>query len=172
MQYLRVSCVFYLSMGVQFSFDMRVLSARLIDVLDIPETTMTSIENGEAPKGLYKEDSGDVKLDVIAPINKNITSLSIPPANRQRSALPIVEMRGFSASWDAKQPSNKAPRTLENAALKNLSLKFERGKLYGVVGKIGSGKSSLLNAILQEMPLFSGSIEVNTNKMAYVEQEP
>ena len=53
--------------------------------------------------------------------------------------------------------------------LKNINLHFESGKLYGVAGRVGSGKSGILGAILQEIPYYSGSLEMK-GKVAYVEQ--
>ena len=43
--------------------------------------------------------------------------------------------------------------------------------MLGVVGKVGSGKSSLIATIMQETHITSGSLEVN-GQVAYVEQEP
>ena len=39
------------------------------------------------------------------------------------------------------------------------------------MGKVGSGKSSLLNVVLEELPYYSGSYQIN-GKVAFVEQEP
>ncbi|KAM7354688.1 sulfonylurea receptor [Cochliomyia hominivorax] len=48
-----------------------------------------------------------------------------------------------------------------------------RGKLTMIVGKNGSGKSSLLSALLMEMPLISGDMIWNkTSTIAYVPQQP
>jgi ATP-binding cassette, subfamily C (CFTR/MRP), member 4 len=43
--------------------------------------------------------------------------------------------------------------------------------LYGITGKVGAGKSSLLAAILSEIPYYSGNIS-HKGSIAYVEQEP
>lgn len=55
--------------------------------------------------------------------------------------------------------------------LKNIHYHFQPCALYGIAGKVGSGKSSLLGAILAEIPYYSGSLEVR-GEIAYVEQEP
>lgn len=55
--------------------------------------------------------------------------------------------------------------------LKNININVKSGELIAVVGQVGSGKSSLLNVMLKELPLKSGTIEVN-GKIAYASQEP
>lgn len=42
-----------------------------------------------------------------------------------------------------------------------LSYEFQAGKLYAIIGEVGSGKSSLLYACLSELIIKSGSIELN-----------
>lgn len=59
----------------------------------------------------------------------------------------------------------------DNPSLKDIQLFFQSGKLYGITGKVGSGKSGLLAAILEEIPYYSGKLEVK-GSIAYVEQEP
>ena len=55
--------------------------------------------------------------------------------------------------------------------LVNINLSFEKGKCYCVIGPVGSGKSSLLSAILGNLILKSGSIQVS-GSIAYHEQAP
>jgi ABC-type multidrug transport system fused ATPase/permease subunit len=57
------------------------------------------------------------------------------------------------------------------ASLKQISYRFKPGKIYGVTGKVGSGKSGLIGAILKEIPYYSGTLAVE-GEVAYVEQEP
>ncbi|XP_075219902.1 sulfonylurea receptor isoform X2 [Lycorma delicatula] len=60
-----------------------------------------------------------------------------------------------------------------HASLSVKHLKLIKGKLTIVIGKIGSGKSSLLNALLGEMKCISGSVVWNKNsRIAYVTQKP
>ncbi len=54
--------------------------------------------------------------------------------------------------------------------LKNISFEIKKNKLVAVVGRVGSGKSSLLSALLGEMEKLEGN--VNTyGRVAYVPQQ-
>lgn len=55
--------------------------------------------------------------------------------------------------------------------LSSINMDIPKGQLAVVVGPVGSGKSSLLSAILGEMNISQGSISIG-GKFAYVEQEP
>ncbi|KAI9354057.1 hypothetical protein DFJ73DRAFT_827739 [Zopfochytrium polystomum] len=66
--------------------------------------------------------------------------------------------------------SQKAP---ERSILRDLNIVIGRGELVSVVGPVGSGKSSLLNAILKEMDSVGQTrIAVFTNRIAYCTQTP
>ncbi|XP_043842702.1 ATP-binding cassette sub-family C member 12-like [Dromiciops gliroides] len=54
--------------------------------------------------------------------------------------------------------------------LRNLSLTVKKGKVLGICGNVGSGKSSLISAILGQMKLQDGSVAVN-GTVAYVSQQ-
>ncbi|CAG7831109.1 unnamed protein product [Allacma fusca] len=71
---------------------------------------------------------------------------------------PVVIENG-SFSWEE-----------DNVTLKNINLKVKEGSLVAIVGTVGSGKSSLLSAILGEMEKLTG--RVNTRgSIAYVAQQ-
>ncbi|KAL4428720.1 hypothetical protein ABPG74_001874 [Tetrahymena malaccensis] len=71
-----------------------------------------------------------------------------------------IEMKNFTALWKDQQP-----------VLNNLNLDIKKGECIGIVGKVGSGKSSFLSCILKEIPKYSGYFNFK-GKVAYVEQEP
>ena len=54
--------------------------------------------------------------------------------------------------------------------LKNVNLNIPQGKLVAVIGQVGSGKSSLLSAIIGEMEKQSGEVEVD-GRIGYVAQQ-
>ena len=55
--------------------------------------------------------------------------------------------------------------------LNNVSLEVRKGILVGILGHVGAGKSSLLQAILRELPKEAGSLIVN-GKLSFATQEP
>ncbi|XP_028160238.1 probable multidrug resistance-associated protein lethal(2)03659 [Ostrinia furnacalis] len=90
-----------------------------------------------------------------------------PPVNvkpRKSVSLPgdiAVELRNVSASW-TNDPTM--------SALSNVSLRLRRGKLCAVIGAVGSGKSSILQMLLKELPPYSGTVSVN-GTVSYASQE-
>jgi ATP-binding cassette subfamily C (CFTR/MRP) protein 4 len=58
-----------------------------------------------------------------------------------------------------------------NDCLKNISINVDDKTLLAIVGTVGSGKSSLLMALLGEMPCVKGLVNVN-GSIFYASQEP
>ena len=48
----------------------------------------------------------------------------------------------------------------ENTVLNNVSINFEKGKIHGLIGRNGSGKTVLMKCICGFIPVTSGSITV------------
>jgi ABC-type multidrug transport system fused ATPase/permease subunit len=72
-----------------------------------------------------------------------------------------IFMNNASFAWDATQ----------SCQLMNINLNINNGSLVGIIGAIGSSKSSLLSAILGEISLVDGISQVY-GKIAYVSQIP
>jgi ABC-type multidrug transport system fused ATPase/permease subunit len=63
----------------------------------------------------------------------------------------------------------------ENHVLKDITASFPRqsqGSLTMIIGPIGSGKSSLLKAVLGEIPCSNGLISLNSAEIAFCDQTP
>src|SRR5947207_1552111 len=57
----------------------------------------------------------------------------------------------------------------QNTILKNISLKVPKGALVAVIGRVGSGKSSLIAAFLREIHKLEGKVQVS-GSLAYMSQ--
>ncbi|KAM9320370.1 multidrug resistance-associated protein 1-like [Gastrophryne carolinensis] len=71
-----------------------------------------------------------------------------------------VGFSGASFQWEINGPS----------ILRDLNLKIPEGSLVAVVGQVGSGKSSLLSAVLGEMNKLEGTVQ-RKGSVAYVSQQ-
>lgn len=58
----------------------------------------------------------------------------------------------------------------ETTTLKNINLKVKKGNLTAIVGQVGSGKTSVISALLGEMEKIKGSVNVD-GRVAYVPQQ-
>jgi len=61
-------------------------------------------------------------------------------------------------------------KSSRDVALQDVNLKITKGSLTAVVGSVGSGKSSLLSAILSELELCKGSCKVDRSSVGYTPQ--
>ena len=59
----------------------------------------------------------------------------------------------------------------ERNSIENVTLEVKENELLAIVGPVGSGKSSLLMALLGEMPSINGNVKLN-GSVFYVTQEP
>lgn len=80
-----------------------------------------------------------------------------------------IEFDDFAVYW-GKESAEGNELTFEEPLLRNVTFSIEKGTLCVLVGKTGSGKSSLLKAFLQEIPKTTGTLRYS-GRVAYVEQE-
>ncbi|CAL7944629.1 unnamed protein product [Xylocopa violacea] len=87
-----------------------------------------------------------------------------PPQKLQNQvasqSVPIY-LKNVTARWDESR----------DYTLQNIDLTVQAGSFIAVIGQIGSGKSSLLQAILRELPLQDGILETN-GKISFADQRP
>ncbi|XP_043101407.1 ATP-binding cassette sub-family C member 12 [Puntigrus tetrazona] len=97
--------------------------------------------------------------------------------NQDKNMELALAMEKASFSWsqpDAMNSTENPQDTSEKANLKpslrNISFTLSKGSLLGVCGNVGSGKTSLISSILEQMHLISGSLSAN-GTLAYVSQQ-
>uniref|UniRef100_A0A2M4AEM2 Putative abc transporter c family member n=1 Tax=Anopheles triannulatus TaxID=58253 RepID=A0A2M4AEM2_9DIPT len=74
---------------------------------------------------------------------------------------PAIDLQNVTASWE--ETTDKT--------LKDLTVQIGTGKLLAVIGPVGSGKSSLLQLLLGELPIQNGTATINGD-VSYGSQEP
>ncbi|KAM9321307.1 ATP-binding cassette sub-family C member 4 [Gastrophryne carolinensis] len=74
----------------------------------------------------------------------------------------LVQIQDMTCYWD---------KTLDAPTLHNISCSVRPGELLAVIGPVGAGKSSLLSAILGELPKDKGFVDIR-GRIAYVSQQP
>ncbi|XP_008214580.1 probable multidrug resistance-associated protein lethal(2)03659 isoform X1 [Nasonia vitripennis] len=84
---------------------------------------------------------------------------------------PVDDPDADDGSVKLEHASAKWLDFVKEDTLHDINLEVKPGELIAVVGQVGSGKSSLLNVILKELPLTSGTVQVN-GQIAYASQEP
>uniref|UniRef100_H2YL88 ATP-binding cassette sub-family C member 7 n=1 Tax=Ciona savignyi TaxID=51511 RepID=H2YL88_CIOSA len=141
------------SMGLFFPLAVEKLSESLISLKRI-QSYPKSISNSET----------DLMTDFV----QNYLMLDeiedhrhkLPPKSYQDCG---VELNDFTAWW--------TEASANMATLQDITLKVEPGQLLAVIGPVGSGKSSFLNAILRELPASSGTAKV-VGQVTYAGQVP
>jgi ATP-binding cassette subfamily C (CFTR/MRP) protein 4 len=85
--------------------------------------------------------------------------LSTSPINQQQKG--SIVMSNASFSWHDDIP-----------CLSSLNLTIKQGTFVTIIGPVGSGKSSLLAAILGEMNIIDGQLNTNDSSFSYAAQPP
>lgn len=75
---------------------------------------------------------------------------------------PRIVLKDVCAKWS---------QDTSDDTLHNINLDIHSNQLLAIIGPVGSGKSSILNLLLKELPVKSGKIEIH-GKMSYASQEP
>lgn len=99
-------------------------------------------------------------FSAIKRINQVISAEELPPkiGSDQPTNNPFLELKNASVKIN------------NNFVLSNVSFRVDSGLIL-VTGKVGSGKSSLLKAFLQDYPLCQGSI-MSDGRISYASQDP
>ncbi|KAI5634784.1 ABC transporter transmembrane region domain-containing protein [Phthorimaea operculella] len=109
-----------------------------------------------------------LSLEELEPVkaieaNGNITNgIEMKEAEKERKHTGLV-LANVSASW--------LPDPIVDT-LRNLSITAAPGEFVGIVGLVGSGKSSLLQVILGELKPSHGSVSLGGARISYASQEP
>ncbi|CAB3995223.1 Multidrug resistance-associated 4, partial [Paramuricea clavata] len=121
------------------------MSARVVMTIFVPNSIMFLKEGGVSMK----------RIQEFLLMDEGV----VPELDETRKIRREAIVNRINASWDKDR----------DETLTEISFKVSPGELLMVIGPVGSGKSSLLMALLYELPLTSGEIHMSRN-IAYVSQ--
>ena len=131
------------------------------------ESLLTKIDSQGIPKELSLHDAtcGERKPDGNETEKRRPASVTKLDTADKRFEHPEIQMKKVSCHIQTKKDSNMF------RLLNEISLQCNERDLIAITGPAGSGKSSVLGAIIGEVPVTSGQISV-TGKIAYLPQNP
>ena len=91
----------------------------------------------------------------------NSRSLVVDKEKNNVDEITSVEFKNFSFKYLGD----------ENYTLKNISLKINEGETLGIVGKTGSGKSTLVRQLVRQLPIEEGMVYLNGLEIEAYDQE-
>ncbi|KAF5287553.1 hypothetical protein FQA39_LY15882 [Lamprigera yunnana] len=144
---IRQSMTVYFPQGISQIAEANVSVKRLNKFLLYEETQL-----------LQEKTDKSLSITTYGSMNKIVPSHTFTKGTREEA----IYMKYGTAKW--------SEFSIENT-FTNLNLQIKRGTLVAVIGPVGSGKSSLLHAILKELPISMGSLEIN-GTVSYASQEP
>uniref|UniRef100_A0A3P8TFX2 Multidrug resistance-associated protein 4 n=1 Tax=Amphiprion percula TaxID=161767 RepID=A0A3P8TFX2_AMPPE len=107
--------------------------------------------------------------ETVVSLHRIENFLLLEEVKRENSEVPLGEKRensivieNLTCYWD---------QTLDAPSLQNVSFTAKSHQLLAVIGPVGSGKSSLLSAILGELPHDTGTLKVE-GSLSYASQQP
>ncbi|KAF9904913.1 hypothetical protein EC991_002213 [Linnemannia zychae] len=193
---LRVAMTSYVPKALETFAEVRVSVKRITDFLLLPE--LRSIEPDVDPDNENQRDGGvnaqdlpDIIIDMkdasfswaISTDEKNeILELSAKEKKeKEAKAKEDKAKRGLPTGSDGDSDNDVILLdTSKKALLNNITMTLRRDELLAIVGPVGSGKSSFCMALLEEMPLVSGSMTLAQHQdsrqrpitMSYSAQSP
>jgi len=102
-----------------------------------------------------------VALDRFNEILKTEPTIKKPEEPAKLDEIETIEFRNVSFRY---------PKSDEKV-IKNIDLKIKKGTTLGVVGKIGSGKTTLIRQLLRQFPITEGNIFINNKDINSYDKE-
>jgi len=145
-----------------------LLNAKELD--DLPEVNPDSeyaitIENGQFN---WESAEPDVKDAKSKDKPRDVSSSNEALINSKNSSSKDISEASLEKS--ASDDSVNSKKQAESFKLKDINIKIKKGSLTAIVGTVGSGKSSLINAIIGEMKREEGKI-VHGGTFSYCSQQ-
>lgn len=101
---------------------------------------------------------------------RKLDAISFSSVSSKKSNLTHQKKNSRSSIQNSKENSNNEKKKLNYNILEDITIKLPPGGFYGIIGKVGSGKSSLLYGILQQLTTVKGT-SLSRGTFAFIAQE-
>jgi ATP-binding cassette subfamily C (CFTR/MRP) protein 4 len=154
---LQLEMTKHVSLGVMGASEVYVSIQRIQAFLEYPELPPTSDpRNSDALPG--EEDDTAMSLSEVDAYWNDVRNTS--PKSTSPKLLDSI------ANDKNRDTSHLVP------ALSKLSVAFKKGELSCIIGTVGCGKSALIQVLVGELPVHSGTIRRTYESLAYAAQDP
>ncbi|PVV00842.1 hypothetical protein BB560_004760, partial [Smittium megazygosporum] len=165
LQFPLIILPFALTLFIEARVGIRRIKEYLVcEELEKNVVTRLPFNRRSATKGPTEISSKPCDRKLESPVNGNSSISESKSTTIKEENETVVSMENVELWWDY------TPGT-SNPALKNINLSIHSSELVAVVGRVGSGKSSLLQSLLGELYKPKGKITVK-GQVAYVNQQP
>lgn len=140
-----------------FSLSISAFAETNVSILRIQELLVFEEKEQDEPENILNGNC--LKFDGI---KNGMNGNKIPSIEMQPKIInPKVILSGVSAKWQEDKTDD---------TLSDISINVSSNKVLAIIGPVGSGKSSIINLLLKELPVKSGKMEVE-GKISYASQE-
>ncbi|XP_054270037.1 probable multidrug resistance-associated protein lethal(2)03659 [Macrosteles quadrilineatus] len=150
---LRQTMTVFFPQGIGQVAEVLISIKRLQTFLNYDETTLQ-----QAPEIMKANGTKSEKDEEVEPIFR---------APREDARTKVAADEGITVT---NATARWTPEVADDS-LSHINLRVVPGKLTAIIGPVGSGKTSLLHALLGELPLKTGSVSIPEN-VSYASQEP
>ncbi|KAI9272857.1 multi drug resistance-associated protein MRP [Phascolomyces articulosus] len=158
---LSTFAVFIATSGVALTSQIAFVAISLFTLLQFPLSVFPNVITSiiEASVSLYRIEAylSSEELDPTAVIHEDYRAMP-----GWTPDVPLVDIEKGSFKWSDEDA---------DVVLKDINLAVKKGDVTAVVGRVGSGKSSLISALLGDMVKKNGKVTLR-GSIAYVPQQP
>ncbi|XP_050060625.1 probable multidrug resistance-associated protein lethal(2)03659 isoform X2 [Aphis gossypii] len=162
-----LTCYFSLlhsSMAVKFSLSLLGIGELIVSIKRIQHYLILEEKDHQIQNSYSKSDKSVEHNIGQSPIVDDYIANSCNDFEIKKKSVNShsIVVLNTSAKWTDIQTNN---------TLENINLTVNSGHLVAIIGPVGAGKSSLIQAILRELAVFKGKISVD-GVLSYASQEP
>lgn len=166
--------ILYSNYALEALYSIKVFDKRITEVIEGAFKKQKDYVN----KGVVEATIIDDDYDIMNSWRSNKKQPKLEDLSSSRDEPPSVKLENVYSQWNMKEEldtgedlEKESYADFERAVL-DVSFEFKNAEKVALIGKVGSGKTSLLLTILKELCIVKGKIAVNSRDVVYAEQNP